>query len=108
MVLPERHHAAQEVRAPQEGAVQYRRSAEDYVVTAAGSDMAAVVGEFFSGQAVSARFLEEDCVDLFQFVPIARGRKVYFENAGIGSNAEGSQPRIGRRSVCLLYTSRCV
>ena len=63
--------------------------------------MAAVIGEFFGGQPILARFLEEHCVDLFEFVPIARGRQVYFQNARIGSDAEGSQPRIGRRRVAL-------
>ena len=88
MVLPERHHAAQQIRTAQERAVQHGRSADHDMAAAAGSEMAAVIGEFFSGQPITARFLEEHCVDLFEFVPIARGRQVYFQNAGIGSDAE--------------------
>jgi hypothetical protein len=101
MVLPENQHAAQQIRTAQERAVQHGRSADHDMAAAAGSEVAAVVGEFFSGQPIMARFLEEDCVDLFEFVPIARGRQIYFQNAGIRSEAEGSQPRIGRRRVAL-------
>jgi hypothetical protein len=59
------------------------------------------MGEFFSRQPIIVCFLEEQCVDLFEFVPIARGRQIYFQNSGVGSDAEGSQPRIGRRRVAL-------
>ena len=101
MILPERHHAAQQIGTAQKGAVHDSGPADHDVAAAAGSDMAAVVGEFFSGQPVFARFLKEHRVDSFEVVPIARGWKVYFQNSRVGSNAERPQPRIGRRSVAL-------
>src|SRR5271167_4682652 len=88
VVLPERHHAAQQIRAAQYRAVHHRRSADYDMASAAGRDMAAVVVEFFRSQAITARFLGQHCVDLLEFVPIARGRKVYFQDSGIGSDAE--------------------
>ena len=77
------------------------RSADHDMAAAAGGDVAAIVGEFFSGQPIMARFFEEHCVDLFEFVPIARGRQVDFQDAGIGSDAERSQSWIGRRRIAL-------
>ena len=81
MVLPERHHAAQQIRTAQKRAVRDRRPADHDMAAAAGGDMASVVGEFLGGQPVTARFLEEHRVDLFEFVPIAGRRQVYFQNA---------------------------
>ena len=57
---------------------QHGRSADHDMAASAGSEMAAVIGEFFGGQAIAARFLEEQCMDLFKFFPIARGGQVYF------------------------------
>ena len=58
MVLPERHHAAQQIRPAQQRTIQHGRSADHDMAAAAGCDMATVVVEFFSGQAISARFFE--------------------------------------------------
>ena len=101
MVLPECQHAAQQIRAAQERTVQCGRSANHDMAAAAGSQMAAVIAEFFGRQPITARFREQHCVHLFEFVPIAGGRQVYFQNSGIGSEAERSQPRIRRWSIAL-------
>src|ERR1039458_8014947 len=99
MVLPESHHAAQKIRTAQERAVQHGRSADHDMAAAAGSEVAAVIGEFFGSQPIVACFLEEYCVDLFKFVPSTRGRQVYFQHAGIGSDAESSHTRLSRLGV---------
>src|SRR5450755_1740529 len=88
MVLPECQHAAEQIRTAQERAVQDGRSSDHNMAATAGSEVAAVVGKFFSGQPITARFLEEQRVDLFEFVPMARGWQVYFQNSGIGNDAE--------------------
>ena len=47
VVLPERHHAAQQIRPPQEGAVRHGRAADHDVAAAAGGVVAAVVSRIF-------------------------------------------------------------
>ena len=66
------------------------------MAAATSGDMAAVIGEFFCRQPISVSLFEQHRMDLFEFVPIARGQQVHFENSGIGSEAKGSQPWIGR------------
>ncbi len=86
--MPERHHAAQEIGTAQEWAVQCSRSADHDVAATASSEMAAIVAKFFGSQAITARFFEEQSVELLEFIPTARRRKIHFQDAGIGSDAE--------------------
>src|ERR1035441_4333313 len=44
-------------------------------------------------------FLGKNSVDLFQLIPVAGGRQVYFEKSGVGGKAEGAQALVGRRWV---------
>src|ERR1700733_1916076 len=101
MVLPERHHAAQQIRTPQERAAQPSRSADHDMAAAAGCGMASVVVEFLSGQPILAHLLDKHRVDLYKFVPTARWRQIDFQNAGVRSNAKRSHPGIGGRSIAL-------
>jgi hypothetical protein len=83
MVLPERHHAAQQTRAPQQGALQHGRPSDHDVAAAAGRNVAAIVGELLRGQPVLARFLKQHGVDPLQLVPCARGRQIHLQNTGV-------------------------
>src|ERR1039457_7230156 len=69
MILPERHHAAQQVGTAQQRTVKHSRSADYDMTASAGSNMATVIVEFFSSQSVLTRFLKKQCVDRFEFVP---------------------------------------
>src|SRR5580704_13376336 len=63
MILPERHHAAQQIRSAQNGTVRDGCSTDHDVAASPGGNMAAVIREFFSRQPIVAGFLVEHRID---------------------------------------------
>ena len=78
------------------------------MAAAASGDVATVISEFLSRKPVASCLLEEHRVDLHQFAPCARGRKVDFQNPGIGSNTKRSQARVGWRRIPLEPYRHCL
>ena len=71
MILPERHHAAQQIGAAKHGTVQNGGAADHDVAAASRGVVAAAVVELLGGQAIAAGLFVEDGIDLLQFIPIA-------------------------------------
>ena len=101
MILPEGHHASQQMRAAQDRTVQDSRSTDYDVAAAASRNLAAAVFEFLGSQPIAAGFFVEHRVSGFELVPIVGRRQIHFQHAWVGSDAERAQARVGRRSVAL-------
>ena len=71
MVEPIRHERTEQIGPPQEGAVRRRGAAQDNVISAAGSRVAAIEHEFLGPQPAEPRLFVQTSDDLLQFLPVA-------------------------------------
>ncbi len=101
MILPERNHAAQQIRASQDGAIGNGRSANHDMTAASRGIAVAAEIVFLRDQSILARLVVEQHVDLLEFLPILGRWHVNFEHARVGSDAERTQTRIGSRRIAL-------
>ena len=101
MVLPERHHAAQEIGAAQQRAVGGSGAAEGDVVAAAGAGVGAVEGELLGAEPGEPGFLVERFDDGAQRPPGRTRLDVDLDDAGVRGDDQGGQPRVARQRVAL-------
>jgi len=88
MVLPERNHAAKQLRAPEYGTIRNSRSTDDDMASASGRVLVSVEVEFFGYQPVAAGFFVDQRQNLFELIPVFGGRQVDLKDAGVGRDAE--------------------
>jgi hypothetical protein len=101
MVQPVGDEATKEIRPSQNRTVLRRRAADDHVVTAARSAVAAVEHELVGTQAEVAGLLVERFGVLHELAPVASRMDVDFENAWIGRDLQASHAWIWGRVVPL-------
>ena len=98
VTLPEKDQRFQEVRAPQKGAVIGGRAADDDMIAAAGSRMAAVDHELVGAKSAQARLFIDRLGRRDAVVPAMGRMNVHLDDAGVGRDADHVQARImGRR-----------
>src|SRR5262249_41590597 len=99
MVLPVGEEAREQVRTPQERAVERMRGADDDVVSAAGADRAAVDQELLGREPAEARLLVERERVLPDLLPGVPRMDVRLDHAGIGRDRDAMETRVRRRRV---------
>ena len=99
MILPIGKQRAQQIRPAQHRRIRRRFRANDDVIAAAGTGVAAVEHELLRAEPRLPRFLVEDLGVLHQFAPAGRRMDVDFDDARIGSDLQPYEPRIARRIV---------
>ncbi len=95
MIVPEGDKAAQQIRTPQKWAVRRSGAADDDMVSAPGTGMAAIDHEFFGAEAgLPGQFIESGGA-VNHFPPAVHGLDVYFNNTGIRGDLQTLQTIIG-------------
>lgn len=94
MVQPEEDQGAEEVRTPEEGAVDGFGCAHDDVVAATGAGVAAVEHEFFGAEAAESGRLVEAGGVLNECAPVGGGVGVDFDDAGVWGDLYAAEPMV--------------
>ena len=101
MPEPMDDEALEQVRPPEERAVERRRAADDDMIAPAGSGMLAVDHELVGAEARKPRLLVDRLGRRDAFAPARRGMDVDFDHAGVGRDANDVHARIDRGRVAL-------